>query len=317
MSSYSKNIYNKQSVLHEKNRRLSRFKKILGYTLFFVLVFGFFYFVNHPSFRVKSINIIGDTLVDKEEVKKFVQQKTSGRMLYLIPRDSIFFLKRKNLKNQILHEFPRLNKVLIDFGKNINVRIFESEYSNMYCSITTLPKSSVEKQEEIKDTETVKEESKEEEQEVVQQQNQPNKFNCFLLKNDGNLGSMAPVYSYPPFFTFYEVNDITPELGTNIVSLNELTRLHEIRDEIEQYNIKIIGFVYGDEYDEFLIDAGLPFEDLPRIRILQGAKVEDIKNTLGQIMKDKTVEKILLSDLNNLNYIDLRFDKQVVYKKKN
>ncbi len=85
----------------------------------------------------------------------------------------------------------------------------------------------------------------------------------------------------------------------SVISVDELARIDTLRSEITSYGMPTYGFVYGAAYDEVLLDTGENFATLPRIR-----------------MEDAAVKKLLLERLDELEYVDLRFDGQVVYKRR-
>jgi len=280
---YKENLASKQAVLHDQRHARRRRRRILLFLIFLVLVCGFFYIIRKPFLRVGTVTVEGSTLVNSNDIKEFVEQKLSGYQLFLIPRNSVLFLKRDEIESQILVKFPRLSKATIVSGTGMYINVSEPIFENMYCMISVETKLPI---------------------------------GCALLHPDGKLGSIAPKYSYSPFFTFYKSGDVLPELGTTVISSDELARVSTIKEEVRSYNIPVIGFFYGFEYDELLLDTGDGFSELPRIRLLFGAQVTDIKKTLGIASEDTTVKKLLIDNLVGLDYVDLRFNGQVVYKKK-
>ncbi len=277
------NLTTKQALLHERRRIASKRRRTFFLFLFFLLVIGFFVIIRKPIFRIQNVKVSGNTLVSTDDVKTFIESKLVGYRFFLIPRNSIIFFKKDQIESSIKDAFPRLSKVTITAGTNLNVIIAEPIFESMYCNLSgvdILP------------------------------------MDCALLHPDGKTGSMAPVYSYSPFFTFYKIESELPKSGTHVISLDEITRVNGIKMEVESYNIPVIGFVYGTEYDEVLLNTGSSFKNLPRIRILPNVKSTDISKTLGIAAKDEGIKKVLIDKLNDLEYIDLRFSGQVVYKKK-
>jgi hypothetical protein len=279
----SNSLTSKQAELHAQRHARAKRRRIFFTVIFFVLVVSFFYVIRQPFLRVNSITISGNTLVDINEVKSFTENKILGYRYLLIPRNSILFLHRDDLESQVLNKFPRLSKVTIVGARDLNMTVYEPVYTKMYCNLVG----------EEKDTPQ----------------------NCALLHTDGKLGSLAAKYSYSPFFTFYKAEDALPELGKNVLNEAELNRVSLIQNEVESYNIPVIGFVYGTDYDEVLLNTGSSFDTLPRIRILPGATSVDISKTLGIAARDAVVKKLLVENIRDLDYVDLRFSGQVVYKK--
>ncbi len=278
---YSANsLSDRQAVLHEKNRIRARRKRIFFTFLFLLITVGFFVAIRKPFLRISSIEVSGNTLTSPRDIKSFVDTKVTGYKFFLIPNNSIIFLEKKDLQSEILKKFPRLSSATISGTRDVKIVITEPVFDSMYCEILD---------------------------------GVPNK--CALLHTGGKVGSVAPVYSYPPFFTFYKESALG-QVGEVAISIDEIDRIRLLRQEIESYGIRVIGFVYGAEYDEILLDTGSNYSDLPRIRLTSGVNRQDIVKTLGSAIKDDNVKKLLLDELPNLEYIDLRFSGQVVYRKK-
>ena len=272
----------KQINLRMQNHQAGRRHRIIFWIFFIVLAIGFFYVIRQPAFRIQSVSVNGSGLVEPKDVKEYVSKKITGYKYFLIPRDSLVFLKKQNLINDIFQEFPRLSSITVQKGKKLNIVISEPIFKNLYCTLD--PDSGF-------------------------------PGGCVLMHENGKAGSIAPRYSYAPLFSFYS-SGINPILGTVVVHPNEIIRVRTLEAEVVSYGMPVYGYIYGQGYDEILLDTGESFLLLPRIRILSGTKPEEIKKTLGVAVEDIAVKKLLLERLDELEYVDLRFDGQVVYKRR-
>ena len=146
--------------------------------------------------------------------------------------------------------------------------------------------------------------------------NDINDENCYLLNLDGTVASKSLKYSYSPFMGIYieKTGNFIP--GERAINGGELNRINQIKDEVKKYNINVYGYVYKSEYDELLLSTGYNIKTLPKMYILHGVNSTDIYNSLGRALNDKVVKKLLFENLNLIDYIDLRFKDQIVYKKK-
>lgn len=276
-------VKQKQAVLYERREAGARRKRILFFIIFLILVSSFFYLIRKPFLRVHSVNVVSSGLVDATEVQDFVNLKLSGYKYFIIPNNSLIFLKKENLQNKILEAFPRLSGVTIYTGQILKVDIKEPVFQTMYCGLDN---------------------------------NSNVNADCALLHINGKAGSFAPHYSYSPLFTFFSGRTSPVVLGEQMIDPTEIKRITDLRYEINSYGMETYGYVYGADYDEILLDTGYDFKDLPRIRLLPGSLDTDIHKTLGISLEDPVVKKLLLDKLDDLAYIDLRFEGQVVYKKK-
>lgn len=275
-------VSRKQATLLAKRHAAKRRKRTFFLLLFFVLAVFFFWVIRQPFLRINEVKIQGSTLVSAAEVERYVKARISGYRYFVFPRNSILLISKDQLRADIMKEFPRLSEVSIGIGQRMNVAISEPIFESMYCSLsadTGLPTE------------------------------------CVLLHPDGKAGSIAPVYSYPPFFAFYSTGYQAPALGARILSREEIDRVNGLKDEIVSYGIPVYGILYGAGVDEVLLDTGEDFKTLPRIKLLPGAKRDEVGKTLGIAIKDSSVSK-LIENIYELSYIDLRFNGQVVYKKR-
>jgi len=270
----------KQAALHERRHAQSRRRRTFITIIFILLVVGFFIVIREPFLRASSVRVSDSGLVDARAVEAFVSQKISGYRFFLIPRDSLLFLDKDVLGEAILTSFPRLSSAVVHKGRVLHIVTTEPVFETMYCKLELgVPTG------------------------------------CALLHTNGKAGSVAPHYSYAPIFAFYsESANLT--LGTSVIGIDEIARIDTLRSEITSYGMPTYGFVYGATYDEVLLDTGENFATLPRIRILPGVTKDKIHQTLGVAMEDAAVKKLLLERLNELEYVDLRFDGQVVYKRR-
>lgn len=276
-------VKQKQAVLYERREAHSRRKRILFFIIFIILLVSFFYLIRKPFLRVHNVNVSSSGLVDSNEVQDFINLKISGYKYFVIPNDSLIFIKKEKLQDEILKSFPRLSTVETYIGHTLKVELKEPFFETMYCGLD------------------------------IQSQVDSN---CALLHLNGKAGSFAPQYSYSPLFTFFSGRTSPIVLGEQIIDPSEIKRITDLRYEIDSYGMNTYGYVYGADYDEILLDAGYEFKDLPKIRLLPQATDKDIRLTLGVSLEDPVVKKLLLEKLDDLAYIDLRFDGQVVYKKK-
>ncbi len=275
-------VSKKQAALLAKHHAKARRKRHFIMFIFIVLIVGFFVLIRQPFLRVNEVKVHGSTLVSSLEVENYIQQEISGYKYFILPKNSIILIHKSDLKEKIMKAFPRLSEVSMNVGTRMNVAISEPIFESMYCLVspdTGMPES------------------------------------CVLLHRDGKAGSVAPVYSYPPFFTFYSTAYQKPVLGSRILNTEEIDRVNGIRNELLAYDMPTYGIVYGAGQDEIILDTGEDFKTLPRIRIISGATKEDIHKTLGAAMGDPSISK-LLENLSELSYIDLRFNGQVVYKRR-
>ena len=79
------------------------------------------------KFKIKDVNINGNSIVDTETIKALVSNELKGNYLYFLPKTNILFYPKNKIQNALLLNFKRLKDVNISLDKDRNLIISVSE----------------------------------------------------------------------------------------------------------------------------------------------------------------------------------------------
>jgi len=118
--------------LEKKKKQIAR---VVGSVASALIIAGFIGLLNLSFLRVTQINFAGQTSIDQDEAKDFIKERFIGRYLGLVPRDSIFFVRKNILIADLQKKFPSLEKVKVDWP-NLNtlaLQVVDRESKILWC----------------------------------------------------------------------------------------------------------------------------------------------------------------------------------------
>jgi cell division septal protein FtsQ len=121
----------------EKKGKKAKIKTILYSLLFILLIFGIGYFTRMEQFKIKEVNISG---TDDEYIKgilNLVEDSLSKKsFLWIVSRGSIFTYNKNEIKKDILKNFPKVDRLIINKGgdNNLDIKISEREADYLWCT---------------------------------------------------------------------------------------------------------------------------------------------------------------------------------------
>lgn len=273
-------VSSKQLELIKRRRAKARRRLLLTWFLVLFIFANTIFLLWSKPLRVHSVLVIGSGLTENQAIQKTVETVISKKRWYILPADSVFFVPSKRIKETIIQTYPRIDTVTIKKSKTLKVYFTEPVFKLLYCHIST-------------------------------------SLECGYMDKDGKLLSIAPYYNYAPIVGIYTYSNDPLVPGKQYLDISEIRRATQNMDYLNSFGLKSYGFVYGREYDKIILDTGVSFDKLPFIKILHKITKEDFEKEFGLAFKDDRVRKVLVGELDNLEYIDMRFSGQIVYKKIN
>src|ERR1035437_933284 len=97
-----------------RNRRMRILRLfILFLILFASLVWALSYFSNDEHMAINKVVITGTHILDQEEIEREVRQNISGKYIYLFSRDNGFIYPRKQIYDNLILNFPRIESLSV------------------------------------------------------------------------------------------------------------------------------------------------------------------------------------------------------------
>jgi hypothetical protein len=276
----------KQIRRNKRRRRLWLF--ILFFILFLSIVVALAYFSSDEHLIIDKVVVSGTHILDPDKIEREVSKDISGKYLYLFSKANGFIYPRKQIYNDLILNFPRIESLSISREglKTLKIEITERVGSYLYCG-TSVPESKDEVGE-----------------------------NCYFINNDGYIFDKAPYFSGNVYFKYYMAlpGGVTDPLAKQMIDANRFHELGRFIDGITSLGFKPIYIITDkDGTNSLYLNHGLT-DTIPTIIIKNDADLENILYNLTLAMGKKEFADEINSKYNKLLYIDLRFKNKVLYK---
>lgn len=279
----------KISDVNVKRKKMIRMRVLFGIILFIILFTSSSYIFNRYRFQIHSIEVSGEQAVDENTVKQIVQEKISGKYLFLFKKSNKLFFPRVAIKKQIQSEIPRIDTINIkSLNEVLTISITERSGEYLYCA-----EGLTEGEKILNDT-------------------------CYFMDNTSFVFSKAPYFSDNVYFKIYAyVNEPDNVLGKKVFEDKYLERIIIFKNNLEKIGIVPIAINVTEEGNDFLTLESRGGVNAPRILIKRADNLENAFSDLFTFMQDEKINKEINSKYKNLDYINLRFGNKIYYKFRN
>ncbi len=248
-----------------------------------VLCAGIVLLAHLNRFRIRSVVVEGNKVVDTDEVVAVADEVLSGAYAYLIPHRNAFVYPKQRLERRIAATFPRFRSVSASRIDMHTVRVAVSELRGiaLWCGADAAAVEAA----------------------------------CWFTDESGKIVSAAPTYSGNVYPRLYgggiAAGDAAP-LGKTFVPEADFRALLVFQETLESYGFSVRAIVLGAEERRMLIDLGKG-----RAAPVRFGATQDIARAaenLSLALDKPELAKKLQNDRVDLEYFDLRFDNKVYYK---
>lgn len=272
----------------EREQKMRKFRLGGGFLLVAIIVGSFLGLLNWNFFCFNTVIVAGETNENKEAIQTYVLESIAGRYLGVVPKDSVFFLRKKILAEAVKHHFPRLKDVQVSLPElnTLKISVEDKEAKLVWCDGQDGKKSG----------------------------------HCYYLNEDGEVYSEAPNFSEA---VMTEIIAPLPELPIGKIVLASST-VEKIQVLASAGGRLLNGLPGG--YAPDLVSwqpltagdwAGRVADREGRVwRILfnEKSKTADLVGGLGSILKNETFLTDWSRQKGRLEYIDLRFPQKIFYR---
>lgn len=274
-------------IKHKRRMRKLRFF-ILFSILFISIVVALAFFSSDKHIVIDKFVITGTHIIDQEDIERDILQNISGKYLYLFSKSNTFIYPHKQIYDNLLLNFPRIETLSVSRqGLNtLQINISERTGSYLYCGLSV-----PEDKDEIGE-------------------------NCYFVNNDGFIFDEAPYFSGNVYFKYYmtlEGGEINP-LGKQMISVDKFHTLARLIDGVTSIGLKPIYIVKDKDGNNSIYLNHGPNNTTPKIIFKNDDDFDIVLDNLSLAMKKKEFADEINSKYNTLLYIDLRFKNKVLYK---
>jgi hypothetical protein len=261
---------------------------ILFFILFLSIVWALSYFSSDEHMAINKIVVTGTHILDLGKIEREVRNDISGKYIYLFSRANGFIYPRKQIYNNLILNFPRIESLSVSRNglKTLQINITERVGEYLYCGAS-----------------------------VPENKDQVGE-NCYFINNDGYIFDKAPYFSGNVYFKYYMAlqGGATDPLAKQMVSVERFHLLGRFIDGIGSLGFKPIYIVMGkDGIDSLYLNHGTD-DTTPMIMFKDDTDLENILENLSLAMKKNEFAIEINSKYTKLLYIDLRFKNKVLYK---
>ena len=279
-------------LLQYKNQKRKNTIRNTGlYACIFVTIIILLSFLSRiDKFKIKDVNINGNSIVDTETIKALVSNELKGNYLYFLPKTNILFYPKNKIQNALLLNFKRLKDVNISLDKDRNLIISVSERKGFYiwCGF--------ESNFEIENT---------------------SKESCYFMDDQGYVFDKAPYFSGQVYFKFYGyfTNNSNEDFLGKYFKPSIFSKLITIKERVSLVGLKplAIYILPSGEIDMYLA-RGKNSLVYPKIIFKEDNDFEKIQGDLESALSTEPLKTNIVTNYGNLLYLDLKIKNKVFYK---
>ena len=288
VSPLKKHIQESPKLRALREKRILRRKRIALFfgVLFLLLIGGFIYTAHLTRIQLMNVNVIGNKVLDSDDIVSRVDADLSGSYAYVIPHRNAFLYPKNKILADLQSTFPKIATVTVyrtDF-KTLLVTITEVRGRALWCGMdATVPDAP-----------------------------------CYFTDDSGEIVSSAPQFSgnvYPRFYGGALANPSAENapLGQAFAYAKTFGDLIAFQSSIVAlgFQVKAISIGPADE-DTLTLDLGGGKTAL--VRFLKDDDLPTITGNLAAALGNSDLANSMKTDKANLEYFDLRFTNKVYYK---
>lgn len=258
-----------------KAKRHFPWKRFLIVIIILGFLYGLGYMLRYSKFQVTNIDVVGASVIDKQDVLDAVHQELLGTWLWFFPRTSVLLVNDKAIERDLKKRFSRIETISVRRTNLHSMVITLKEFEAVYLWCT-----------KVED-------------------------DCYFMDKQGVVYSKAPVFSgtaYPKVFTGAPL-DKFPFQGMNTT---DLTRVAQFQEKLSEINITPVAF-RSISNRELQIDF-LHNKTIAELRIDPQTPTDTSLEYLFSGIRTEPLASLFHNENKKLLYIDVRFSNKVVYK---
>ncbi|MFA6999526.1 MAG: FtsQ-type POTRA domain-containing protein [Candidatus Paceibacterota bacterium] len=276
-------------ALIKRNRKVMRLRLMILFSLLFIsIIFALSYFSSYPKILINKITISGNSIIDTKDLENNVNEKLSGKYLYLFARANFLIYPHKKIYNGLIAKFPRIEKLKVtrEGINTIHIEVVERAGSYLYCGLS-IP----ENKKDIGE-------------------------NCYFVNNNGLIFDKAPYFSGDVYFKYYTSikGDTDNPLGSQMFPIERFHELVRFIDGVTSLGFKPAYLVIDSKGIYSLYIKSMGSNPNPKIIFKEDNNLVNIIDNFSTAMSKKEFANEIKGKYDTLSYIDLRFKNKVLYK---
>ena len=123
------------SELKKQRQKVFLSQVFLIGSIFIAVLVGLVYISRISRLNINAIEVVGNKVIDTEVIKQVVENETSGKYVWLLPKTNIFFYPKNSIKQNLSSQFKRLKDIDVAIkDRNIlEIQVSEREPKYLWC----------------------------------------------------------------------------------------------------------------------------------------------------------------------------------------
>ena len=274
--------------LKKQKRKASSKKFIIFVVIFLIIFFSLAALSRISGFKIRTISILGNRIVETKDIESIVQNDLEGHYLFLFPKNNFLIYPKNKIKKDLAITYKRLKDISLDASNIKNISINVSEYDGKYLWCGNL---------------------------IPALRSNLNDNKCYFLDDSGYIFDEAPYFSGKVYFKFYGSIEGDKIIGNNYLPKN-FNKIVAFKKNLEDVNLNPTNFwvTYHPEGDEGTFSlSGEPVMS-PYVIFNMDSDYAKIAENLQSALGVEPLRTDIQNKFSTLQYLDLRFGNKVYYK---
>lgn len=265
--------------LRKRRRKVVGAKTLVLLLIFVALFVGLGFISRWEKINIQSLQILGNKIVEAEEIESLVQSKLVEKYLWLYPKTNFLLYPKGKIKKALAQEFLVLKDINLRL-ENVNtlkISLTERKAKFTWCG-----------EEPPEDLSAAK---------------------CYFMDAEGYIYIEAPYFSGDVYFKFFGRADEQAGSPLGFYFLPEnFQKLVYFRDAAEKMGLNPSFAVVKNDGDvELYLDSQI---NASKIIFKLGSDIEKVVENLGLVLESEELK----NKIGALRYVDLRFGNKIYFK---
>ncbi|MFQ5661686.1 MAG: cell division protein FtsQ/DivIB [Candidatus Paceibacteria bacterium] len=255
--------HHRPSKLAQRRRKIFLFK-IGGAAVGVIALFvGLVYVAGLEEFNISEITVEGNSAIAERSIKEIIEDKISGKLLFLFPKSNILLYPREDTEAAVLEAYKGIKeiKISVEDLQSISVTVDERKPFALWC-----------------DKEATEEES------------------CYFLDEDGYIFTKAPSFSGSVYFRYFSVLSEEP-VGQQFMESPEFQNMTFFLSSLSDIGLTpiLLNEVDDADYEMHLEEGG-------KILFGQDQSLSFVFDNIQSVFDSEEFEKSDLSELDYADF---------------
>lgn len=275
------------SHIVQKKRQKAKRMSLLIFLIIACVLGGVVYISRLPSLKISSIEVIGNKVIDKEDVIQIATEVLSGNYAFVFPKNNFLLYPSRDLLNELENSFPRAEYVSTKLeGQKLVVELKERGGRFLWCGDVPVQDSTDEE--------------------------------CYFADGRGYIFDKAPYFSDNVYLKIYGVRQSPKEgiVGSKVLTEESFLKVVNLRAVLYEKGVNSIALYLKEDgdYEFFLAHSSDEGVTKPKILFSKNSDFVTVANNLISALGNEPLKTDFKDKYSSLLYLDARFDNKVFFK---